>query len=87
MSAGSIFDSETKKGLGPGKSIYLIAIVAFLVLGGIGYELDLSRSVALVPYFNYLASTSVDVKVNGQPVPTSTISVNLLQLGVGLLWR
>lgn len=37
MSAGSIFDSETKSG--PGKGIYLIAALAFLVLGGIGYGL------------------------------------------------
>lgn len=37
MSAGSIFDSETKSG--PGKGIYLIALLAFLVLGGIGYGL------------------------------------------------
>lgn len=37
MSAGSIFDSETKSG--PGKGIYLIAVLAFLVLGGIGYGL------------------------------------------------
>ncbi|MCC6329532.1 MAG: transglutaminase domain-containing protein [Acidobacteria bacterium] len=37
MSAGSIFDSETKSG--PGKGIYLIALLAFFVLGGIGYGL------------------------------------------------
>lgn len=37
MSAGSIFDSETKSG--PGKGIYLIAVLAFLLLGGIGYAL------------------------------------------------
>lgn len=37
MSAGSIFDSETKSG--PGKGIYLIAVLAFLVLGGAGYGL------------------------------------------------
>jgi len=37
MSAGSIFDSETKSG--SGKAIYLIAVLAFLVLGGIGYGL------------------------------------------------
>src|SRR5687767_4382890 len=35
MSAGSIFDSETKSG--PGWTIYLIGIVAFLVLAGVGY--------------------------------------------------
>ena len=37
MSAGSIFDSETKSG--SGTTIYLIAVLAFLVLGGIGYGL------------------------------------------------
>ncbi|MGD9563540.1 MAG: hypothetical protein AB7F88_16095 [Pyrinomonadaceae bacterium] len=37
MSAGSIFDSETKSG--PGKGIYLIAVMAFLVLAAIGYGL------------------------------------------------
>ena len=35
MSAGSIFDSETKSG--PGWTIYLIAVAAFLVLAGAGY--------------------------------------------------
>jgi hypothetical protein len=59
------------------------------VMGGIGYEFEVGRnsSLVVVPYFNYLASTSVDVQVNGQPVPTSSISVNLFQLGLGLLWR
>lgn len=37
MSAGSIFDSETKSG--PGKGIYLIAVFAFVLLGAIGYGL------------------------------------------------
>lgn len=37
MSDGSLFDSETKSG--PGKAIYLIALLAFLVLGGVGYGL------------------------------------------------
>lgn len=37
MSAGSIFDSETKSG--PGKAVYVIAMLAFLVLGGVGYGL------------------------------------------------
>ena len=37
MSAGSIFDSETKSGTG--KGIYLIALLAFVMLGGIGYGL------------------------------------------------
>lgn len=37
MSSGSIFDPETKSG--PGKGIYLIAVLAFLVLGGVGYGL------------------------------------------------
>jgi hypothetical protein len=35
MSAGSLFDHDTKSG--PGKSIYLIAVLAFLVLAGAGY--------------------------------------------------
>ena len=35
MSAGSIFDSEKKSG--PGKAIYLIAVLAFLILAGVGY--------------------------------------------------
>lgn len=39
MSAGSIFEHETKKGLGPGKVIYLVALLAFLVLAGSGYGL------------------------------------------------
>lgn len=58
------------------------------VMAGIGYEFEVGRgNLVVVPYFNYLASTSVDVQVNGQPVPTSTISVNLFQFGLGLLWR
>ncbi len=58
------------------------------ILGGVGYEVAVGNSnFVVVPYFNYLGSTSVDVSVNGQTVPTSTISVNLFQLGVGLLWR
>ncbi len=39
MSSGSLFEHETKKGLGPGKVIYLIGLLAFLVLGGVGYGL------------------------------------------------
>lgn len=35
MSAGSIFDSEKKSG--PGKAFYLIAVLAFLILAGVGY--------------------------------------------------
>jgi len=57
------------------------------LLAGVGYEIVIPGAPVIVPYFNYLASTSVDVSVNGQPVPTSTISVTLLQLGVGVLWR
>ena len=37
MPTGSLFDSETKSG--SGKAIYLIAVLAFLVLGGVGYGL------------------------------------------------
>ena len=37
MSAGSIFDSETKSG--PGAKVYLIGVLAFLLLGGVGYGL------------------------------------------------
>ena len=39
MNSGSLFDHDTKKGLGPGKGIYLIAGLAFLVFGGTGYGL------------------------------------------------
>jgi hypothetical protein len=35
MSAGSLFDHDTKSG--PSKTIYLIAVLAFLVLAGAGY--------------------------------------------------
>lgn len=65
-----------------------IDALAPAVMGGIGYEFEVGRgNLVVVPYFNYCASTSVDVKVNGQPLPTSSISVNLFQLGLGLLWR
>ena len=57
------------------------------VLAGVGYEFVVPGAPVIVAYFNYLATTSVDVSVNGQAVPTSTISINLLQLGVGVLWR
>ena len=64
-----------------------LSALAPAVMAGIGYEIVIPGAPVIVPYFNYLASTSVDVSVNGQAVPTSTISVSLLQLGVGLLWR
>lgn len=37
MASGSIFDSEEKSG--PGAKVYLIALLAFLLLGGVGYGL------------------------------------------------
>lgn len=64
-----------------------LTALAPAVLAGVGYEFVVPGAPVIVAYFNYLASTGVDVSVNGQAVPTSTISVTLLQLGVGVLWR
>ena len=95
---GTLFPSQynnfyVKIGLG-GMKYYAAQVgtevdaLAPSVMAGIGYEFEVGRgNLVVVPYFNYLASTSVDVQVNGQPVPTSTISVNLFQFGLGLLWR
>jgi hypothetical protein len=51
---------------------------------GLGYEIRVARNVSIVPFFNSLASSPVEVKVNGVPIPTDDISVNLVQLGIGV---
>ncbi|HWP38097.1 MAG TPA: hypothetical protein VNL18_11145, partial [Gemmatimonadales bacterium] len=51
---------------------------------GLGYEIRVGRNVSIVPFLNSLASSSVELKVNGTPVPTDDISVTLVQLGVGV---
>lgn len=54
---------------------------------GIGYEFRVSRNMSLVPYFNTLASTSVEVRINGESIGTYDLSFNLFQFGLGLTWH
>lgn len=54
---------------------------------GLGYEFRVKRNMSVVPFFNSLATSSVNARLNGQTVPTDDIQVTLVQLGVGLTWH
>jgi hypothetical protein len=54
---------------------------------GLGYEFRVGRMVSVAPFFNVLRSSSVSTKVNGLTLPTSDITVNLAQFGVGVTWH
>jgi hypothetical protein len=54
---------------------------------GLGYEFRVGRNISLVPYFNTLASSSVQVDINGTSLGTYDISVNVAELGLGLTWH
>ena len=54
---------------------------------GVGYEVRIGRNVSLVPYINSLASSAVDVEINGVAIPTEDFSMNLFQFGLGITWH
>ena len=55
---------------------------------GIGYEFRVGRNMSLVPYLNSLASSAVLTHLNGVPVTTGEdITLNLVQLGLGVTWH
>jgi hypothetical protein len=55
---------------------------------GVGYEIRMGPNVSLVPYANSLASSSVQLHINGVPVTTGEdISINLFQFGLGITWH
>ena len=51
---------------------------------GVGYEIRVGRSVSVNPFFNTMLTSSVSAKFNGVSIPTGSISLNQVQLGVGL---
>ena len=55
---------------------------------GIGYEFRVGRKFSVVPYLNSLASSSVTLKLDGQPISSGeSIKITLVQVGVGLTWH
>jgi hypothetical protein len=55
---------------------------------GLGYEVRLSPNFSLTPFLNSLATSAVEFKFNGNPVPTGgDIKVSLVQLGIGVTWH
>lgn len=54
---------------------------------GLGYEFRVGRNISLVPYLNTLASSSVDVQVNGISFGTYDLSINVFELGLGLTFH
>lgn len=55
---------------------------------GVGYEFRVTPNLSVLPYLNSLATSAVELKLNGQPIPTGEdISINLVQIGLGLTWH
>ncbi len=55
---------------------------------GLGYEIRTGRNFSVVPYLNSLATSSVELKFDGHPLPTGEdININLVQIGVGVVWH
>jgi hypothetical protein len=50
---------------------------------GVGYEVAMSRSLSIVPYANFLASTGGDVRFN-DTISGISAKTSLIQIGVGL---
>ena len=55
---------------------------------GVGYDLYISRTASLTPYFNYLVALSGNLKYNGTAVsPSQTVKPNMWQVGVAIIWH
>jgi hypothetical protein len=54
---------------------------------GLGYEFRVSRNMSIVAFLNSLASSSVNIELNGQPAPSDDLQLSLVQLGAGLTWH
>jgi hypothetical protein len=55
---------------------------------GIGYEVPLGhRGTFIAPYVNYQMTSPVAISVNDAPMPSDEIKINLLHIGVGLIWH
>ncbi len=55
---------------------------------GLGYDIRVARNFSITPFFNALASSAVEVRINGHTVPTGEdISGNLVQVGFGVKWH
>lgn len=54
---------------------------------GLGYDLRATDNMSVTFYLNSMASSSVDVHFNGITVNDVGVSVNLVQIGVGLTWH
>jgi hypothetical protein len=53
---------------------------------GLGYDVPVTRELALTPSVTYLRSLEAEIELNGLPTQRA-ISHDLLQLGLGLTWR
>jgi hypothetical protein len=55
---------------------------------GIGYEFRVRRNMSIALFLNSLASAPARFRINGVAAPTSEdITLNLVQLGVGVTWH
>ncbi len=55
---------------------------------GVGYEIRAGRNFSVTPFFNALATAPVSFKLNGAPASAGQdISMNLVQIGVGVTWH
>jgi hypothetical protein len=51
---------------------------------GLGYDFRVARNLSLTPYFNSLATSSVEAKFNGVSIPGLDLTTNLVQLGLAI---
>lgn len=55
---------------------------------GLGYEFRVTRNMSVTPFINSMASGNTEVRLNDQVVATNVdMSLNLVQIGVGLTWH
>jgi hypothetical protein len=55
---------------------------------GVGYEFRMGRKASLVPYVNYLTTSSVGMRFNGTPVALGEdVRFNLFQFGLGVTFH
>jgi len=55
---------------------------------GAGYEIRTGRNVSVVPFINALGTSSVSLRFNGVALPSGeSITVNLVQVGLGVTWH
>lgn len=51
---------------------------------GLGYEIRVGENVSIVPFLNGLVSSSARLKLDGTPISTEDINLNLVHLGIGV---